>query len=135
MKVPPLDEPDVGRNTVACSQSHDVAWNDVPSRDISPGAISADSRGWDESFAKSICRLLRPVRLEKVQDEAQDDHEHNDGGIDPVPKESRKQAGQEQDSHQWVGKEPYDGTDAVPLPRYGRFIRPDFLEPPVRLVA
>ena len=54
---------------------------------------------------EALCGTLRAVRLEEVEEHAQDDYTRNDDGVGYVSEERRHPARHEQDDHQGIREE------------------------------
>jgi hypothetical protein len=73
--------------------------------DLAPDSVTQDTRRGRDGHPEALCGTLRAVRLEEVEEHAQDDYTRNDDGVGYVSEERRHPARHEQDDHQGIREE------------------------------
>ena len=135
VKIARLEQPRVGGHPVAGPQPHDVAGDEDAAGELGPRAVSPDGGRGCRLLTQPFRRPLRAVGLHEIENQAEDDHDGDDRGIDDVAEDRGHGAGHDQDEDERVREE------AKQLPRHGpatpsrRLVRPHASEAAARLVV
>ena len=98
----------VGRNQIPRREPHQVARDDLPQRDLLPGAVAERGGGRSDRGSQLLGRPLRAVGLPEIDADTQQDDRDDDPRIDILAEPDGNRAGREQDHDQRVGEEPRD---------------------------
>jgi len=93
-KINRLDEPDVGWDTVAGTKPHDVARHKFGSVELDPLGLAPGVCTQRKHLADAFQSFFSVAFLEEAHDRVYDRHGNNHAGVNPVPKNGFRHAGE-----------------------------------------
>ena len=135
MEVAGLEQARVGGHEVAGRQPDDVAGDEVAPANLAPGSSAEGGRRRRHGVAQSLGDAMGAVGLHEVEHDAQNHHEHDDGGVDPFAEQRGGDAGDQQNDDQRIRQEQEDLNEAGRARRPRGLVRADLAEPAARFVG
>ena len=114
----------VRRHPIPRGQPDQVARHQVAAQPLLPASIAADGGHRRNLVTQAVGCILGAVTQREIEGDTENHHGRDNGGADFVSEKAGDGGRQQQDDHQWIGKQQEQGCHRTTMAGRACFIRP-----------